>query len=512
MAEIIFTVTSAGRNAALNAENTGLKLELTKMVFGRGNGVQDENVTTLIDPQVETGLSAGGIQPTTNTLMLGVNVTPSVDLYVTEVGIYTDGGVLFAIARLEDQHFFILSHGIPFIASFGLKLGNLENVQVTVMQDAPIAQQMIFAHESHPDPHPQYSKAIGDLSVNVKNLLQQFFDQINNSNNDFKTEIEGDITEIKGDITDIENQIKNSIEEMNKITYPRTIACGVAVGSNSFTIDLSGKVEDLRDNKYVIHITPEGNHEAWAFQRLAQSIKVEMWHRSGTNRIGYTGNVNWSVIQASGNSVIGGDGDYIIAGTYSIPILPNETKKFMMVGAGGGGGLSVNWDSKDDPEKDGKGGQATEILIDGSSLAVAGGGLGGGGAYWDNGSAWKAGEIGEGGTTTVSNHVSSVSSTKGNDGHSARWDTVGGLSVSPIGDYGRGGDGGRGYGNGDDGWAGGAGSGAYLICNYKNTTEKTQYITLIVGNGGDYGRNANPAYTVHGTKGTDGFARVSTVG
>ena len=83
--------------------------------------------------------------------------------------------------------------------------------------------------------------------------------------------------------------------------------------------------------------------------------------------------------------------------------------------------------------------------------------------------------------------------------------------MSPIGDYGRGGNGGRGYGNGDDGWAGGAGSGAYLICNYKNTTEKTQYITLIVGNGGDYGRNANPAYTVHGTEGTDGFARVSSV-
>ena len=224
MAEIIFTVTSAGRNAALNAENTGLKLELTKMVFGRGNGVQDENVTTLIDPQVETGLSAGGIQPTTNTLMLGVNVTPSVDLYVTEVGIYTDGGVLFAIARLEDQHFFILSHGIPFIASFGLKLGNLENVQVTVMQDAPIAQQMIHAHEDHLDPHPQYGQALYDFSIDIENRLQQFFDQINNLNNDFKTEIEGDIT-------NIENQIKNIIEEMNKITYPRTIACGVAVGS-----------------------------------------------------------------------------------------------------------------------------------------------------------------------------------------------------------------------------------------------------------------------------------------
>ena len=504
MAEIIFTITHAGRNAALSAENIGLDLKLNKMVFGRANGVQDENVTDLTDPQIEAGMSAGGIQPTTNTLMLGVNVLPSIDLIVAEIGIYTDDGVLFAVARLDSGHFFILSHDIPFIASFGLKLGNLENVVVSVMQDAPIAQQMIHAHEDHLDPHPQYGQALYDFSIDIENRLQQFFDQINNLNNDFKTEIEGDIT-------NIENQIKNIIEEMNKITYPRTIACGVAVGSNSFTIDLSGKVEDLRDNKYVIHITPEGNHEAWAFQRLAQSIKVEMWHRSGTNRIGYTGNVNWSVIQASGNSVIGGDGDYIIAGTYSIPILPNETKKFMMVGAGGGGGLSVNWDSKDDPEKDGKGGQATEILIDGSSLAVAGGGLGGGGAYWDNGSAWKAGEIGEGGTTTVSNHVSSVSSTKGNDGHSVRWDTVGGLSVSPIGDYGRGGNGGRGYGNGDDGWAGGAGSGAYLICNYKNTTEKTQYITLIVGNGGDYGRNANPAYIVHGTEGTDGFARVSSV-
>lgn len=156
--EIVFTVTHAGKNAALNAEEIGLILRLQTVGFGIGHGDSNQNSENLVNKVLETELSAGGVQPTTNTLMLGINYTPPQDLYLSEIGIYTEDGVLFAIAQKTEGHFFIFSEGIPFIGSFGLTLGDLDKnkIEITVMQDAPIAQQMIFAHEAHPDPHPQY--------------------------------------------------------------------------------------------------------------------------------------------------------------------------------------------------------------------------------------------------------------------------------------------------------------------------------------------------------------------
>ncbi|MGU2914461.1 phage tail protein, partial [Acinetobacter baumannii] len=83
----------------------------------------------------------------------------------------------------------------------------------------------------------------------------------------------------------------------------------------------------------------------------------------------------------------------------------------------------------------------------------------------------------------------------------------GGASVSPVSNWGAGGDGANGVG--DDGWAlgGGGASGGLLICRYVNSTEKTQYMTLVVGEAG----HTTESNGNSGKAGIGGFARVSTV-
>ena len=315
--------------------------------------------------------------------------------------------------------------------------------------------------------------------------------------------------------------LQNQITELQN-TYPKIIASGVAIGSNNFEIDLSAfdKIKDLRDNKYAIHLTPENDHEAWNFKRLAHAIQVNMWDRSGTNRIAYSGNVSWSVIQTQAESASGGNGDYY-AGTYNIAILPNETKRIYLVGGGGGGGIGVHWDDKDVVGINGENGESSQLFLNDVLLAQAGGGGGGERGYWDNGSAWLKGEAGNGGSNSFNqtlNQVIFIAELPGQNGTSERFNHVGGTSVhidhaqagNNAPNYGAGGNGGNGYGNEDDGWAGGAGSAGYVEVSYKNTSPETEFLTLIVGKGGKRGQ-LPPTYTVEGTNGIDGFAKVSTV-
>ncbi|WP_111857852.1 phage tail protein [Acinetobacter sp. CFCC 10889] len=493
--EIVFTVTHAGRNAALNAEAVGLILKLDKMGFGDGHGVSDKTVTSLASKKQETDMSASGVQPTTNTLLLGVNYTPTQDLYLSEIGIYTVDGVLFAIARKTDGHFFILSKDIPFIASFGLRLADINEgtVAVSVMQDAPIAQQMIFDHESHPDPHPQYSKGIGDLKNYFIELFNEFTENIGDTFNEFKNEVANNLEVIN-------KEIERIWEHLNEITYPRTIVCGVAMGEK-FTIDVSGKVDDLRDNKYLIQVTPENTHEAWEIKREAQSFTVTIWNRSGSNRIGYSGSANWAVIQATGETVAGGNGDYY-AGRYFIQVLPNETKDFILVSGGGAGGVSA-W--QDYPIWNGGNGGVTSLYLDSVKLVEIDGGHGGPCGHWSNGSSMIDGTEGTRGGIYVSELVTQDSKVLGIIGGNKLADHKGGISVSVVGQYGAGGNGADGVG--DDGRAFGTGgtSGGYAKIKYKNTTEAIQTLTLVVGAGGESPEsNGNPGFV-----GTNGFARVS---
>uniref|UniRef100_UPI001CA44CD7 hypothetical protein n=1 Tax=Duffyella gerundensis TaxID=1619313 RepID=UPI001CA44CD7 len=52
----------------------------------------------------------------------------------------------------------------------------------------------------------------------------------------------------------------------------------------------------LTDQRYSILVTPEGAHEGWNLSRQAKAFNLSVYNRSGTSRVGYSGKINWAII------------------------------------------------------------------------------------------------------------------------------------------------------------------------------------------------------------------------
>lgn len=79
------------------------------------------------------------------------------------------------------------------------------------------------------------------------------------------------------------------------LAYPGLLMSGVANGSNFSILRPDGMNWDFRDPNYVLQINPEGGHEAWTISRAEDRFNINVFHRSGTSRVGYGGNVNWAI-------------------------------------------------------------------------------------------------------------------------------------------------------------------------------------------------------------------------
>lgn len=157
---IIFNITDAGRLASVDQQNNGLNLRLKKIAFGTGHydSTNHKTRTHLDQPIEEAFIAAGGTPPGTSNLILGVNFVPTHKVEASEVGIFTENGVLFAVASVPAGEFFTLNPQVAFVGSFGLAVGTTPNVTVEIQVDAPIVQQLMFNHETALNPHPQYVK------------------------------------------------------------------------------------------------------------------------------------------------------------------------------------------------------------------------------------------------------------------------------------------------------------------------------------------------------------------
>lgn len=468
-------ITTAGLEAALNAEMNGIVIKLDKIRFStdKFESVINDPRSVLNNVVHESLVSAGGTSISQNTLRLFTVVDSPVAHSIGSIGVYTEEGVLFAIASVETGELMKILPRITFIMSFGMTVNAmlLENITVVIDQETALAAAMMSQHELHPDPHPQYSAMINNLASNLANMG-----------------------------VDLESLIYSL-----NTAYPKHIMAGVGNGSVA-TIDTSEKITDLRDSRYSILLTPEGAHEAWSITRNEKSFTYNIFNRSGTNRIGYSGQVSWAIVQNSAYYKIGGNGEYSIAGTYHIPVLVGETKKITLIGGGGGGGGSRYTGGSNYEANNGKDGQATTITKGMSLLASADGGKGGTVGRWGNGSHYFNGEGGLGGTVTHNATTENIliASTLGVKGGETRADHAGGIISI---DGGSGGNGKNGVG--DEGWSygGGGGSGSHMEFTYKNTSSGLVNLILVVGEGGLFPVGATDV----GTNGGTGYALVQTL-
>ncbi|MCU4395804.1 phage baseplate protein [Acinetobacter junii] len=161
---IQFYLTSAGRNAALNAASLGLNVSLAHIAVGSGK-YDPSNAMTLANSALVSEierypLNGGSVEPLSHTLRFVANIEPTQTADGYEIGLITDQGVLFAIAATTSNTPLIrLVANIVSIVTFGLLLENINvaNINISIDPNTPIAIALMNQHLNHANPHPQYA-------------------------------------------------------------------------------------------------------------------------------------------------------------------------------------------------------------------------------------------------------------------------------------------------------------------------------------------------------------------
>ena len=354
------------------------------------------------------------------------------------------------------------------------------------------------------------------LSAAVEDRLQQLKQQQETSDDALQTQLYDAIESLQQQISNLSNGLAS--------LYPKVILAGVIKPGQTWEIKKpAGSNISFLDTRYAVQITPEGGHEAWSISRQDAKIDVNVWNRSGTNRISYSGNINWSVVQTEGLTSSAGNGDYVYTGTPVVfPILAGESKSFLLIGAGGGGGSSRYEDlvaNSNPPVLKGIDGEATYLSIDGTNIIfTAGGGKAGAGGVDGGNGQYINGVAGDGGQWSISGEYTSATRTNGQGGNATSANHTG--AATDSNGRGAGGNGADGYLIATQGFGGGAGEGSRISIIYTNNTANTQYARLYIGQAGkgeqsllttdEAGNIVTPANYIAGTNGSNGFARVSS--
>lgn len=357
---------------------------------------------------------------------------------------------------------------------------------------------------------------LNQFANSIEARLQQLQRDQENADDELQTQLQDAIEQLQQQISNLSNGLAS--------LYPKIVMAGVIKPGQPWEIKKpAGSNISFLDTRYAIQITPEGGHEAWSISRQDTKIGLNVFNRSGTNRVGYSGNINWSVVQTEGLSSSAGNSDYIYTGTPVVfPILAGESKSFLLIGAGAGGGSSRYEDlvaNSNPAALKGTNGEATYISIDGTTIAfTAGGGKAGVGGVDGGSGQYINGVAGDGGQWTVAGEYTSATRTNGQAGNATGANHKGAKTDSSG--RGAGGDGADGYITAPQGFGGGAGEGARLSIIYTNNTANTQYARLYVGGGGkgeqslltedENGAVVTPENYIVGIDGANGFARVSS--
>lgn len=285
---INFIVTSAGRDAIYDAGSKGIKLSLLKIGLGTGQYQPAASRSALASEFTQNTIAAGGVELESFAVRFTVIMNFGIEKNVSELGIYTDKNVLFAVASLPAGSYFRLYPGINFVASMGLLLDTeLEANSIEIALDGTAGQalQIMNAHVTEADPHPQYrdfSRQVMQEHLEAEDPHPQYA--------------------LKSFLSDLLNELDDKIESLLGVTeffFPNRLVCGYDVVESVVTGRKKGAIFSLADTAQVYLFCPEAVHEAWSTSREAEKITTSVYSRSGTGRGGYSGRSNYALIDTA---------------------------------------------------------------------------------------------------------------------------------------------------------------------------------------------------------------------
>lgn len=167
---IIFTITTAGRVAALDAFDNGLTIALTEIGIGDDSYTPTGSETALSNELDRFNLSGGTVEALSATLRFSAAITALARTEVYELGLFTSTGVLFAVASTTSTTvpLVVAEANIDTICAFGMVLGDVPTSSLTITIDpsAPLAIQLVNQHIGAENPHPQYAMS-ADLLAEI---------------------------------------------------------------------------------------------------------------------------------------------------------------------------------------------------------------------------------------------------------------------------------------------------------------------------------------------------------
>lgn len=319
--------------------------------------------------------------------------------------------------------------------------------------------------------------------------------------------------------------------EHQAASYPRIVMAGRSTDLTYTAYDMFNY--NLQDTtKYALLFNPEGSHEAWSLGRTKTSatenakFSASVFNRSGTSRVGYSGNNSWAVVQlkADGNLDRVARKVYGRPGIYSYPMKAGHTYRVHVIGGGGAGGNAIYYHSGATELYSDDGGWSEFSTTSKFSLK-SWGGTGGSRGCWNNGSAYRNGRSGIGGTyqninteDTAKLILSKIVTNVGTDGYMYRYNAGYGGSSPLCPEIRFFGNGGKGmYGSGDDNWGygGSGGGGAGVRALVKSNINQNAYVQT--GAGGKYYDNPTEYYQQnwhygYGSNGGNGLVVVEDLG
>lgn len=252
MTTMQFTVTTAGKNAAWNASNTGASINITHIQFGSGNKVPAGNEVALLAPQQKATVAAG-YKVSSTQIRMSAMFTGVQAYSISEVGLWIGdpaaGGVLFGYWSQATGAVGSKSAGVDFLFTHDMILdASIPPGSVTVTVDSA-QSALIAAHESAANPHPQY--VLQSAAPSILNAYMLVYDQ-KDTGVDGGTSIAGN-DHVRDLNTVVVNNIAGASLSANKITLPAGTYKVHAMTGATDTVSQKATLFNVTDNIVQVH-------------------------------------------------------------------------------------------------------------------------------------------------------------------------------------------------------------------------------------------------------------------
>lgn len=291
---LILTLTDAGRLSMMDYLGSGFNISFSHVGLGSGNYIHSAKTEELAEKWANFPLIGGYVDQDNHCLVLTAMGQLSETKKVSELGVYDEKGTLFAVLAKPEGYIFKTEIGGFF--SFNISIALAENIpnkkiKLSFSPQEQLLQALLTLHLQHKDPHPQYKQYIMAI---LRAHLSEFnpHDQYARRSN-------------------VAAIIRAYIDQVRKLyslfttLFTKSIYGGCIQYPVTTTVELGDSFkDDLKENKNAVFITPENFNEGWTVSRLYKSFILNVYVRSGTNRIPYAGSVNWIVLSDIGESPI----------------------------------------------------------------------------------------------------------------------------------------------------------------------------------------------------------------